>query len=159
MPQKVVMNRIICIGNYFIEEDSAGGAVYEKLQNLVLPPDLKIVDGGIAGLGLLPHLEMGGRVVFVDAVSGFSKSGDIVVLRQEELLANSPCVGYGHEAGLAYLLTMLPHVCEGVLPQEISLVGLEGSCSEAVIAEAAELTLLLATKGYGYYQMGKLYAK
>ena len=36
---------------------------------------------------------------------------------------------FDHGAGLAYLLTVLPKVCDGELPEEIVLVGLEGECT------------------------------
>lgn len=142
------MNQIICIGNRLVEEDAAGPAVYDRLRTLELPDDLEITEGGLAGLDLLPLLEKGGRVVFVDAISGFGSKGSIVVLDQETLLQQTSEPSYGHAAGLSYLLTVLPHVCEGKLPEEITLIGLEGMCSSAVIDEAATMSITIATRGH-----------
>lgn len=137
-------NRIICIGNRFIAEDGAGPAVFDILQDSVLPVGVEIIEGGLAGLNLLPHLEQGGRVIFVDAVSGFAPEGGVVVVDHETLLAKAEVEGYGHEAGLPYLLHVLPQVCEGELPKEIVLVGVEGICSKETIAQAAKMCVDIA---------------
>ena len=50
---------------------------------------------------------------------------------------------YGHDAGIAYLLTVLPQVCEGELPRKIFLIGIEIPFSPATIARAAHLALLM----------------
>lgn len=141
----MAMNQIICIGNRLVEDDAAGLAVYDRLKSRTLPDNIKIVEGGLAGLNLLPLLETGGRVVFVDAVSGFTSEGNIVILDQQVLLKETSNPAYGHGAGLPYLLTILPHVCEGKLPEEITLVGLEGRCRSEVIDKAVALSVEIAT--------------
>ncbi len=138
---------IICIGNRFIEKDSAGLAVYDYLQALQPKPSVDIIEGGIAGLNLLPLLERGGRVIFIDAVSGFTQPGHVTIIDQEEILTSKTTQHHGHEAGLAYLLTVLPLVAEGDLPTETLLVGLEGSLSGQMIEEAANLSILIAEQG------------
>jgi len=139
------MNHIICLGNRLVQEDAAGLAVYDMLQSMDIPDDIKIIEGGLAGLNLLPLLEIGGRVVFVDSVSGFVGKGNIVVLNQETLLRETSDPVYGHEAGLPYLLAILPHVYEGRLPEEITLIGLEGMCSSDVIMKAVSLSIAIAS--------------
>lgn len=148
-------SRIVCIGNRFVAGDIAGIAVHNNLQNRDLPDDIQLIEGGLAGLNLLPLLEEGGRVVFVDTVSGFTGAGNIVVLDWESLLAKSCETEYGHEAGLPYLLSVLPHVCEGELPEEIMLVGLEGVCSDQLIDEAATLSVEIASNGLRLKDAGR----
>lgn len=143
------MHHIICIGNRLVAKDAAGPAVYDRLRQQTLPNDIQLYEGGLAGLDLLPLLERGGRVVFVDAVSGFTGDGQIVVLDQHDLLDQTAEPTYGHNAGLPYLLAILPHVCEGIMPEEITLIGLEGPCSSAVLDEAAALSIALASNGSG----------
>lgn len=148
-------NRIICIGNRLVCEDTAGLAVYDRLQTRDLPDGVRVIEGGLAGLNLLPLLERGGRVVFVDAVSGFAEAGTIVVLDRDTLLRQTSAPVYGHSAGLPYLLAVLPHVCEGTLPEEITLVGLEGLCTSEVIDEAATLSIEIAIMGHRLLGMGR----
>jgi hypothetical protein len=49
---------------------------------------------------------------------------------------------------LPYLLSVLPRVCEGELPEEIVLVGMEAEFDTSIIKKAAELSLLIAVNGY-----------
>ena len=141
------MKRIICIGNRYAAEDAAGPAVYDHLRRLPLPPGLELIDGGLAGLDLLRYLEGAELVVFVDSVSGFGDRSTVLILAEEEVaaLANSR---YDHSAGLAYLLRILPEVCEGALPQ-VKLIGIEGHPDQAAIHEAAALALKIVG-GNGY---------
>ena len=120
-------------------------AVLQKMQPL--PAQVELIEGGLAGLNLLPFLEQGGRVVFVDAVSGFAEPGEIVLLDRQEIISTQETFHFDHEAGLPYLLTVLPRVCDGVLPEEIVLVGLEGECTAKTIARAARLSVIIAIHG------------
>lgn len=140
--------RIICIGNRFIAGDSVGPRIYECLQEMNVPAGVEVIEGGLAGLSLLPFLEQGGRVVFVDAVAGFALPGTVVVLDQQDVIASLDDGRYSHAAGLPYLLSVLPRVCDGRLPEEIVLVGVEGAVDASRIREAAELSLFIAMNGY-----------
>jgi hydrogenase maturation protease len=147
------MKRIICIGNRYIPEDAAGPEVYERLLQYALPSDVEAIDGGLAGLNLLRFIEGAERVVFVDRVSGFGqpdpgkrdRSREIVVLEAADVTVAAEGQ-YDHSAGLAYLLHVLPEVCEGAMPP-ILLVGIEGHPDERVIDQAAALALEMAVEG------------
>ncbi|WP_163339478.1 hydrogenase maturation protease [Desulfopila sp. IMCC35008] len=139
---------IICIGNRFVAGDEAGLLVFDRLQALPeLPAGIAVVEGGLSGLNLLPFLEVGGRVVFVDAVKGFTNVDGVVILDQEEIQTSSDQMHFDHGAGLPYVLTVLPQVCDGELPEEIFLVGVEGACTTQVIEQATTLTIKVATHG------------
>lgn len=139
---------IICIGNRFVAEDAAGLAVFDRLQEMQpLPAEIEVTEGGLAGLNLLPLLEQGGRVVFVDAVKGFTNPGELVLLEHPEILDTLGTGHFDHGAGLAYVLSVLPKVCEGDLPEEIVLVGLEGEWTTQMIERAAELSIAIAAHG------------
>ena len=118
---------------------------YDLLSERPLPRDVEIVDGGLAGLNLLRFVEDAERVVFVDAVAGFSPVGGIVILDMDEA-ARRADGEFDHGAGLSYLLRMLPHVVVGRVP-EIFLVGIEGVPDKDIIARAAETSVMLAVNG------------
>lgn len=140
---------IICIGNRFVAEDDAGIQVFSTLQKMApLPAGIDLIEGGTAGLNLLPLLEKGGRVVFVDAVRGFTDPGTIVLLNSKDITANPALQYYDHNAGLPYVLTALPHVCDGDMPEEIFLIGLEGECSPDMVEQAASLSIAVAKDGW-----------
>jgi hydrogenase maturation protease len=140
---------IICIGNRLIPKDAAGLEVFDRLKELVLPGDVDLVEGGLMGLNLLPLLERGGRVVFVDSVSGFTSEGTIVVLDRMDVIQSLTPDHYGHGAGLPYLLSILPGVCDGQMAEEIVLIGMEGNLSEPMIDRAAQLAVSIAINGLG----------
>lgn len=142
----MIESRIICIGNRLAAEDRAGLQVYDHLLGKKIPNSIEVIEGGIAGLDLLCFLENVFTIVFVDAVAGFTSPGKIIVMDQAEIKEKLYSVHYGHDAGIAYLLTVLPKVCQGDLPHKIFLVGLEGICSPETIAEAADLALLTAAE-------------
>jgi hydrogenase maturation protease len=143
-----VKGTIICIGNRFVEEDSAGLQVFDCIQEMrPLPSGIELVEGGLAGLNLLPLLEQGGRVVFVDAVRGFAQEGEIVVLSYREILQSPGQFRFGHDAGLPYLLAVLPKVCDGELPEDIVLLGLEGRCVAKTLEKAAKMSIAIAEHG------------
>lgn len=137
--------RIICIGNRFRPEDSAGPMVYDYLVKGKLPENVAVIDGGLAGLNLLRFMEGAERVVFVDAVTGFRASGGVIILDAGNAAKNTDST-YGHGSGLAYLLRMFPKMHEGKFP-EIFVVGIEGGADPDKITQAAEISLEIMSSG------------
>ena len=138
------MNRIICIGNRFLDRDAAGPKVFDLLSQHPLPAGVEIVDGGTAGLNLLGLVDGAERVVFVDAVEGFLPRAGVAVLDAAEV--PPPAVVYDHGAGLPYLLNVIPAACDRA-PSSMFIVGIEGSPDDRRIAEAAAASLELACTG------------
>ncbi len=137
--------RIVCVGNRYKPEDSAGPLVYEKFVNDELPENIELIDGGLAGLNLLRFMHGADRVVFIDAVNGFKPSGGVIVLDAEDASRHAD-TAFGHSAGLSYFLRVLPEVHDGKLP-EIFVVGIEGTPDSDKIFEAAKVSLKIATLG------------
>ena len=139
------MKRIVCVGNRYHPEDVAGPRVYDYLRTIAWPPDVEVIDGGVAGLDLLRFVESAERVVFVDALAGPSAVERVVVLTADEVAANAPDA-YDHAAGLPYLLRVLRRLSDDPVP-EVFLVGIEGRPGRATIAAAGDLSLSLAASG------------
>lgn len=142
-----MLSSIICLGNRLVSEDDSGPRVFDRLRKQSLPPGVEILEGGTAGLNLLPLIEGRRRVVFVDSVSGFTDSGNIVVLSQKTLTDEATIPQYGHDPGLPYVLSILPQVCEDDTPEEIFLIGLEGRCSAEIIERAAKMSVSITLNG------------
>jgi hydrogenase maturation protease len=138
--------RIVCVGNRYRPEDSAGPMVYDLLVSNRLPGDIEVIDGGLAGLNLLRFIHGADRVVFIDAVNGFRPSGGVIVLDAEDASRHADTI-FGHSAGLAYCLRVLPEVHNSKLP-EIFVVGIEGTTDPDKILKAAEMSLKIANQGY-----------
>lgn len=132
------MNRVVCIGNRFVDGDDAGCRVFDHLAAQRLA-DVELIDGGIAGLGLLRAFEGAERVAVVDQAKGFAEPGQVVALPAAELsdLAQGP---WDHAAGLPHLLRAVSLVCDGPPPQ-ILVVGLHAPCTDEAVERAAALAL------------------
>ncbi|MDA8122688.1 MAG: hydrogenase maturation protease [Deltaproteobacteria bacterium] len=139
------MNRIVCIGNRFLEQDSAGPRVFDRLRRAGAVPDVEICDGGTAGLNLLSAAEGCKRVVFVDAVQGFGAPGDLVVLEARDFAEPSRPPSC-HGMGLSTLIPLFPKVCDRPAP-EVYVLGIESPADEDAIQRAAERSLALARHG------------
>jgi hydrogenase maturation protease len=114
---------------------------------MALPEELEIIEGGTAGLNLFPLLERPGRLVLADAVSGFTNDGSIIILERSDIIQSLTTPQFGHDVGLPYLLTMFPEVCNGVMPEEIIVIGLEGVCDTETVEKAAKLSVSIAING------------
>jgi hydrogenase maturation protease len=136
------VTRIVCVGNRYIDEDSAGPKVFDYLTSRGHPTELDLVDGGLGGLDLLRWMEGVDRVVFVDTVWGIGSPGEVMVLSREQVAGYAP-ERYEHGAGLAFLLQMLPQVCPGPTA-DVMVVGIEGPCDQGAVGRAADLALSLA---------------
>jgi len=134
-------NRIICVGNRTVESDRGGPLVFDRLQSAGLPEDVEVIDGGLGGLDLLAFVSGAARVVFVDSASGFGVAGEVVAL-DAQAVAQRADRAFGHGAGLPYLLRVLPELCDD--PPSVSVLGLEGEPTEAMVEEAARRALSLA---------------
>jgi len=141
----VANTAVICLGNRFIAGDALGCRVYDYLTRISpRAAGIDILDGGLCGLDLLRLVEHRQRVVFVDAVAGLAESGATVVLSRAQIAAHAG--GYGHGAGLPYLLQLLPALHPLPLP-EIVLVGSEGEPDAPMIRQVAELSMEIAVHG------------
>lgn len=136
------MTRIICIGNRLVADDDFGPRVYDALAAMDLPPGIEIVDGGLAGLDLLRHLDDGREALFIDNVAGYAAKGELTVIGGDELARQSTGI-YGHDAGLPFLVQVLPQVVDRP-PRRIRLLGCEGRASPDTVASAARLGLQIA---------------
>ncbi|MEJ2655624.1 MAG: hydrogenase maturation protease [Desulfobacterales bacterium] len=138
------LKRIICVGNRFRPEDSAGPMVYDHLLSSRIPKGVEVIDGGLAGLNLLRFFDNAVRVVLIDAVKGFRSSGGVFTLTVKDAGRHADAM-FGHNAGLAYCLRVLPEVHEGKLP-EIFIVGIQGPPKPDKISKAAGMSLEIAAQ-------------
>jgi len=140
-----MVKRVVCVGNRYHPEDSAGPRVYDLIAETELPDGVEAVDGGLAGLDLLPRVEGADRVVFVDAADGFDPDQGLVVTTGAEA-ARAGAETFGHSAGIGYLIRCLPFLLERPAP-EILVVGVPVPARDEAVREAARIAPLLAERG------------
>ena len=111
--------RVIACGNPLMGNDASGLAVMALLREE--HPEIDVVDGGNAGLGLIPLMEGYDRIIIVDATTGLGAIGRVSVFRGIPP-GGIPSLSL-HELGIAEALTLARTL--GIAP-EVVLVGIEG---------------------------------
>jgi len=107
---------VICFGNELHGDDGFGPAVHGRLAGMRLPAGVRLFRADTAGVAALPLFEGCGRVVLVDAVSGFGTPGSLHTLPPEAVAPEAEASGHGFGIGgllrlAAAMLPTLPAIC------------------------------------------------
>ncbi len=132
---------LIGLGNLLMRDEGVGVQVVRALEERYeVPPELEVVDGGTAGLDLLPYIEDHDRVLFVDAVNFRREPGYIGVLENQEVPALFGAKDSMHHMGLMDVLAAARLLDRS--PREVCLIGIQPQILETGI----ELSALLQEK-------------
>ena len=129
---------ILGLGNVICGDDGAGVAAIERLRRThVLPPGVRVLDGGTLGLTLLGEFQEVDDVILVDAVRVDAPPGTPVRLDGE---AVAPAVRERlsvHQIGVADLLDALRLI--DALPRRLVLLGLVPRTLELGLGRSPEV--------------------
>lgn len=121
---------VLGVGNTLMCDDGVGiHAVQSLADGYELPANVRVVDGGVAGLGLLGEIAAADFLIIVDAVKWGGTPGSIHRLGQENLLPHRGPFISAHEVGIAELLAAAEF--SGCLPQT-EILGVEPLVMETV---------------------------
>ena len=136
------MCHIVCVGQRTAEDTSAGQLVYDQLSQRELPSGVELLDGGAPGLDFFKLVKESAFLVFVDTVSGTSRPGEVVLIRDtEQVLTQLSNAGQGiGPANRSDLMDLM----NGKTGAEVVLVGLVPPVSNVTLWRAAEMSLVLA---------------
>jgi len=81
--------RVIGLGNPLRGDDGIGCRVVSELEQLPLPDDIDLVDGGTGGLNIISLFEGARGLLLVDAVDMGGSPGTIIRLDKHQLLAGA----------------------------------------------------------------------
>lgn len=119
------MKRIMVmgIGNVLMQDDGVGVHVIRKLEELDLPPQVELVDGGTHSYDLLDYFSQADFCIVVDAMHAGGKPGTVYRAPWDELgLKPNPDIHSLHEISFAEAMYML--ALEGYHP-EVLIYGVE----------------------------------
>lgn len=105
---------VICFGNPLHGDDGFGPAVYDALQGLGLPENVKVFAAGVRGLDALSLFDHCERAIVVDAMPSEPADGSLAVLDNAALADGKPAMVW-HGAGVEQVLSLLP-VCLAKVP-------------------------------------------
>jgi hydrogenase maturation protease len=148
MPAPVL---VVGIGNAVFGDDGLGVHAVEALRHdanpgrPALPAGVDLLDGGTAGLGLLPAIGHARALVIIDAVDVGATPGSVHVLTGADLSANQVRLSV-HQLGASDLLAAAR--LTGTLPDRVVLVGAQPATADTGVdlspAMAAALPRVLA---------------
>lgn len=118
------MRHVVCLGNYLQGDDGFGIHVLAQLRQGAIPDDVRLFDGGLAGLGALAFFEECGEVIVVDALAYCGHEGRIHHLALDEVAPPHQAFS-AHEIDVHHLLHVLPIVFEGRTPPRVTIIGAE----------------------------------
>jgi hydrogenase maturation protease len=115
---------VIGLGNILLQDDAIGIHVADTIrESYRFEPQIDLLDGGTAGLDLLPVIEGYEKVLFVDAVDAGRPPGAIVIIEGDAIPSFLVAQGSVHHVGLSDLLFAARMA--DLLPAEICLVGIQ----------------------------------
>ncbi len=115
---------VLGIGNILMTDEGAGVHAVEELKKRYrLSEGVEVLDGGTAGLDLLPYIANRDCLLIVDAVRGGKPPGSVMVFEGEEIPAVLSAKLSPHQIGLSDLL--LAARLKGELPKHRVLFGIE----------------------------------
>lgn len=101
--------QIIGVGNPLMGDDGIGIVLLEQLSSLELPQGTELIDGGCAGLNLLPLLQTSSRLLFIDAADFRAEPASVQILGDPplKLLPEEQTGRLSHQQDLSELLRCL----------------------------------------------------
>lgn len=115
---------VLGLGNPLRGDDGLGLAGLGWLgREWRLPSDVRLVDGGMWGLQLLPLVEQADAVLLLDAIDAGRDPGALIILEREELPRMLGHKLSSHQVAVPEVLA----VCElrGTMPARIAAMGLQ----------------------------------
>jgi hydrogenase maturation protease len=140
-PEENTLPRIVVIGvgNLLMKDEGIGIHALEALQEIDLPPDVKLIDGGTSP-DLIAYTQAGDKLIIIDAAKAGDEPGAIYRFRPEDLAVEKGTLTSSHELGVVQNLSLMSLL--GTKPSEIIIIGIE----PAVIDAGLELSPLLQRK-------------
>jgi hydrogenase maturation protease len=120
---------VIGIGNILLRDDGVGVRVVEALERLaahdrgMLPAGTRLVDGGTLDADLLAVVDGARAVLVIDAVDTAGTPGEVVVLREDAIMAAGARRPGGRTGGVGELVALARLM--GWLTGPVGLVGIQ----------------------------------
>ena len=113
---------MIGVGNLLLKDEGIGIHTVKALQEINLPRDVKIIDGGTAP-DLIAYTEAGDKLIIIDAARAGGEPGTVYRLLPRDLSEETGGAISAHELGVEQSLRLLS--LTGNEPGEIVIIGIE----------------------------------
>jgi hydrogenase maturation protease len=132
---------VVGLGNTIMGDDGLGVAALVRLQERwSVAPEVELIDGGTAGMCLLPIIEGARRVLLIDAIDMAAPAGTKIRLERDRLPRYLATKISPHQIDLRDVLALAE--LRGTLPEEAVAIGLQ----PAVIDMTTELSAIVGRR-------------
>ena|SRR3990172_1322168 len=119
MNEKSVL--VLGVGNLLLGDEGVGVHIAKRLQTMVLPPWVEVVDGGTGGFELINFFYGRKRIIIIDAMKADARPGSAFRFKAEEITPEWPSSFSAHQQGLPELLRFCNQL---IPPPEIIIYGI-----------------------------------
>jgi len=113
---------VIGVGNLLLKDEGIGIHTIKVLQEINLPPDIELVDGGTSP-DLIAYTRVGDKIIIIDAAKAGGEPGSVYRFEPEDLAAGKGTLTSAHEMGVAENLKLM--TLTGNKPRETVIIGIE----------------------------------
>jgi hydrogenase maturation protease len=118
-PPRIV---VIGVGNLLQKDEGVGIHAIRALQEISLPPDVKLIDGGTSP-DLIAYTRAGDKMIIIDCAKAGGVKGVIYRFKPEDLAAGKGTLTSAHEMGVVENLNLMS--LTGNKPKDIVIIGIE----------------------------------
>ncbi len=106
MVQKQIMNSekilVLGVGNILMADEGIGVQIVSEMQTLDLPENVELLDGGTAGLDLIPYMKDKKKIIIIDCIDTDDPPGTVYRMTPLDLQEiNTFTISSMHQIGLA----------------------------------------------------------
>jgi hydrogenase maturation protease len=130
---------VIGVGNLLLRDEGIGIHVVQALQQMDLPADIRLVDGGTSP-DLIACTRAADKMIIVDAARAGGEPGAVYRFLPADLAAERPVLASAHQMGVVENLGLMN--LTGSAPAETVIIGVE----PAEIDWGTELSAILRRK-------------
>jgi hydrogenase maturation protease len=130
---------VIGVGNLLMKDEGIGIHALEALQQIDLPADVELVDGGTSP-DLIAYTKAGDRLILIDSAKAGGEPGAIYRFKPEDVSPETTHLTSAHELGVSQNLSLMSLL--GNRPADTVIIGIE----PGEIAPGLELSALLQQK-------------
>jgi hydrogenase maturation protease len=129
---------IMGLGNILMMDEGVGVHTVKVFQERYAVPDyVEIIDGGAAGLDLLPFIDGREKLLMIDAVNFDREPGYIDILENEAIPAKFSTKTSLHHLGLLDVLSIVK--LSDALPKDMCIIGIQPKSMELGLDMSPEI--------------------
>ncbi|HEY4613246.1 MAG TPA: hydrogenase maturation protease [Bacteroidota bacterium] len=123
---------VLGLGNLLLTDEGVGVHAAQRLQQMQLPANVEVVDGGTGGFELIEHCRGKSKIIIIDCLSADAAPGSVIRLSLDEIDPQRPPPFSAHQGGIRELLAFIPSLTPipevtiyGVVPVVVDQLSME----------------------------------